>query len=130
MRVTVATIILILIICSIVVSAKLTPKGVVIYEYPTDDDLVKVHTKNLTKTEVIDLLRSIGLHVKSVEVSKEEGYTIFTIHTSIGNKVSLFKRRIDGRILAELSKVDNVYIYIDKGCTVKGNVQLVESDYF
>jgi STE24 endopeptidase len=123
--------ILILILCPIVVNAKLTPKeGVTIYEYPTDNDFIKIYAKNLTKAEVVELFKSIGLPVKSVEVSKEDEYTIFTIHTSIGEKVSPFKRRIDGKILAELSKLGDVYIYIDKGCTVKGDIQLVESDYF
>jgi STE24 endopeptidase len=120
----------ILILICTVADAKFTPKGVIIHEFPTDNDYIEVYSKNLTKTDVIELLKSIGLPVKSVEVSEKDEYAIFTIHTSIGEKVDIFKRRIDGRILAELSRLGDVYVYIDKGCTIKGDVQLVESGDF
>jgi len=119
-----------LILIGTVASARFIPKGVIIHEFPTDNDFIEIYSKNLTETEVIKQFKSIGLPVKSIEVSERNGYTVFTIHTSIGDKIDIFKRRIDGRILAELSKLGEVYIYIDKGCTIRGDIQLVESGNF
>ncbi len=116
----------ILILICTVADAKFTPKGVIIHEFPAGNDYVVIYSKNLTKTEIIELFKSAGLPVKNVEVSKEDGYNVFTVYTSLGEKVGILKRRIDGKILAELSKLGDVYIYIDKGCIVNGDVRLVE----
>lgn len=111
-------------------SAKFTPKteSVVIHEYPTDSDFIKIYTAS--KSNVSALIKSIGLPVKNIEVREEDGYTVFTVDTSLGERIGVFERRISGETLKGLSSLGEVYIYINKGCVVKGDVELIESEEF
>ncbi len=123
------TALILILVSALTVTAVFTPKvaaKVVIHEFPVDRDYVVVYSKNLTKNDVVDVFRSAGLPVKSVEVTRKDGYEVFTIHTSIGKKTGIFSRSLDGKILAKLSRLGEVYIYINRGCTVKGDVRLVK----
>ena len=42
----------ILILVCTVADAKFTPKGVIIHEFPTDNDYIEVYSKNLTKANI------------------------------------------------------------------------------
>jgi len=102
------------------------PESVVIYENPGGNDFIEIYT---TKPDVIPLLKPL-IQIKKVEVDKKDNYTIFTVYTSLGEKTGVFERRVSGKILKGLSSLGKVYIYIDKGCNVKGRVRLIKSEEF
>ena len=88
------------------------PESIVIYENPTDNDFIKIYT---TKSDVSPLLETLGIQVKKIEADRKDNYTIFTVHTSLSEKIGVFERKISGKVLKDISSISKVYIYIDKG---------------
>ncbi len=103
-----------------------SPKnGVVIYENPSDHDIVKVYSSKFSKDFVINFLKNNGFVIRDVKICKENGRTVIKVYTSAGKKLDVFSRIIEKDVLLKLSKLGTLYVSFDKGVTVKGNVQIV-----
>lgn len=112
--------------------AEFLPKAesVVIHELSHDGDFIEIYTSKLSESDIRMLMNSMDLKIKTLKSEKRGNCTVFTVETSLGERISIFERRISGEILERFSSMGDVYIYIDKGCAVKGDVELVEKGDF
>ncbi len=102
------------------VASAFKPESVVIHANPSTSDEIEIYTVKTNATRLLKFLQ-----IESVRVIEKNNHTVLTARAPLDVKTGIFERRIDGKTLETLSSIGDVYIYIDKGCDVTGNVKLI-----